>query len=721
MADKINRKSSSASGSYKYVSLILFIVAFLILLASLSAATYYYTNKITQETQKVALVGEQAEISQEIARIAFSQESYLTNETFNRYKKDGVEVNKIPLEDFPQNTLFRRTEMKRLADRYNEILLRLEYGGEIADRQGNIIDVTPVKFSSTRANVEAARRIWDYYYPLMTDFDLEAETGYLTRDYATYLMDYTRQYNRTLQRDTARVSELIQEYVDRLQKQLNQIQIAGVVLALILFLLMIFGTLRSLVAGDRKLAEQRRETNQIMQTINEGLFLVDKNLNIGNEYSSHLEEIIGQRNIGGKKLNDVLSKMVSSEDMETADVFIEQLYSEHVVEELISDLNPLNRIEVKIDDFSGYFTTRYLDFKFSRVYRGDTIEKVLASVSDVTDEVLREERAEEEREQNSRQVEMLGAVLNVDQRMLENFIDSTKRRIDEINNELRRPEKTKSALQNKARKIYREVHSMKGEASALKLDSFVAQCEDFESKIKEVQDRPNISGNDFLGMTVILDEMVSLTEVIDRLNARITSARVVSDDGEGVASINTMHTYYTNFAKDIAERNSKEVVLLCAGMDDDILPEDKKEIIQDIAVQMLRNAIVHGIERPLIRERAGKREAGKIQLILSRLDANNAELMVEDDGAGLDFEAIRAKLVERGTCSAENAAKLSKRELAEHMFDSGLSTAKEQGQDAGRGVGMDIIREYIRTLNGKLKVASVPKQYTRFSVVFPLK
>lgn len=719
MVDKIKRKSSSAGTRGKYIPLILSVAAFLVLIAFLSATTYYYTNKITQETQKVALVGEQAEISQEIARIAFSQESYLTNAVYDVYKKEGKEINKIPLEDFPQNTLFRRTEMKRLADRYNEILLRLEYGGEIADRQGNIINVTPVQLSSTRANVESARRIWDYYYPLMTDFDLEAETGYLTRDYATYMMEYTRQYNRTLQRDTGRVSALIQDYVNRLQKQLNQIQMASVVLALVLFLLMIFGTIRSLMVSDRKLAEQRRETNQIMQTINEGLFLVDKNLNIGNEYSAHLEEIIGQRNIGGKKLNDVLAKMVSKEDMETADVFIEQLYSEHVVEELISDLNPLNRIEVKIDDFSGYFSTRYLDFKFSRVYRGDSIEKVLASVSDVTDEVLREERAEEEREQNSRQVEMLGAVLNVDQRMLENFIDSTKRRIDEINNELRRPEKTKTALQNKARKIYREVHSMKGEASALKLDSFVAQCENFESKIKEVQDRPNISGNDFLGMTVILDEMVSLTEVIDRLNARITGARVVSADGE--ASIDTMHKYYTNFAKDIAERNSKEVVLLCAGMDDNILPEDKKEIVQDIAVQMLRNAIVHGIERPLIRERAGKREAGKIQLILSRVDANNVELMVEDDGAGLDFEAIRSKLVERGTCSREDAAKLSKRELAEHMFDSGLSTAKEHGQDAGRGVGMDIIREYIRTLNGKLKVASVPKQYTRFSVVFPLK
>ncbi|MBR1818669.1 MAG: hypothetical protein IJ780_00855, partial [Neisseriaceae bacterium] len=367
MADK-NKYTSEESLFSKYGMLILSIAGFLLLIVILSLATYYYTNKITQETQKVALVGEQGEITQEIARIAFSQESYLTNEVFRRYQKDGKLVNRIPLEEFPQNTLFRRTEMKRLADRYNEILLRLEHGGEIADRHGNIITITPVRFATTRANLEATKQMWDYYYSLMTEFELEAETGYLTRDYATYVMEYTHQYNRTLQRDTSRVSSLIQAYVDRLQKELFWIQTAGVVLALALFFLMIFGTIRHLIEGDRRLGIARRETEEILETINEGLFLVDRDLNIGHQYSAHLENIIGQRDIGGKKLNEVLSKLVDKETMEITETFIEQLYSDWVVEDLIDDLNPLHRIRVEVDDFSGYYETRYLDFNFSRVY-----------------------------------------------------------------------------------------------------------------------------------------------------------------------------------------------------------------------------------------------------------------------------------------------------------------------------------------------------------------
>lgn len=721
MAEKTKHGAGNESLFAKYSTLILSIAGFLLLIVILSLATYYYTNKITQETQKVALIGEQGEITQEIARIAFSQESYLTNAVFDRYQKDGKLVNRIALEDFPQNTLFRRTEMKRLADRFNEIQLRLENGGEVADRLGNIITVTPVQFASTRANLEQARTVWDYYYPLITEFELEAETGFLTRDYATYVMEYTRQYNRTLQRDSSRVSRLIQNYVDRLQKELFWIQTAGVLLALALFFLMIFGVIRQLIAGDRKLAEARRETEEILETINEGLFLVDRQLNIGQQYSAHLEDIIGQKDIGGKKLNEVLSKLVDRETMDVTSTFIEQLYSDWVVEDLIDDLNPLRRIRVEVDDFSGYYVTRYLDFKFSRVYSGDEIDKVLCSVADITDAVILEEKLAAEREQNDRQIEMLGTILSADPAMLDTFITTTKRRINDINSALRRPERSQSALQEKAKLIFREAHSMKGEASALKLTSFVSQCEGFESKIKELQQSPRLTGNDFLGLTVMLDEIISLNDVIANLSDRISGGRATGGGGGGaVMPSNAMQKYFTSFANDIAERNGKKVSLLCQGMDDGLLSGSLQDTVKDIAMQMLRNAVVHGVEDPIDRRRVGKPEVGNVQLLLTRKPGNMAELLVEDDGSGLHYDKIRQKLVENGTCTEAQAREMQKRDLIMHLFDSGLSTADKGNEDAGRGVGMDIVRERIADIHGKLKIASEEGQFTRFTVTFPL-
>ena len=77
-------------------------------------------------------------------------------------------------------------------------------------------------------------------------------------------------------------------------------------------------------------------------------------------------------------------------------------------------------------------------------------------------------------------------------------------------------------------------------------------------------------------------------------------------------------------------------------------------------------------------------------------------------------------MVEKGTCTEDEAREMQKRELIMHLFDSGLSTAEEGNQDAGRGVGMDIVRERIAEIKGKLKIASEEGQYTRFTVTFPL-
>lgn len=730
-AKKTNKDNLNQSVLSRYGSLILLLSAFLLLILGLTLATFYYTNKITnQGAEKLALVGEQGEITQEIARIAFSQESYLTNAVLKKKQEEGIDVDKIAVSEFPQNTLFRRQEMKRLADRYTEIIARLEQGGEIVKRDGEVMKLQPVEGLLETGLYKNTKQLWDFNYNLISEFAMEPETGYLTRSYATYLMDYTRQYNRELQRDTQKVQAIVQKNIDNLRRELLIIQIVGVGLAVMLFLAMMLGVVRQLIQGDRAAAEARKETSKILETINEGLFLVDKDLNIGQNYSAHLENIIGQREIGGKSLRDVLAKLVDRETMEVTETFIEQLYSEWVVEDLISDLNPLRRIRVEVDDFSGYYISRYLDFDFTRVYEGEEIKEVLCSVKDITEAVLLEDKLAQERDQNDRQIEMLGTILSTEPAMLENFINTAKRRTNDINSALRRPERNVAALQDKAKFIFREIHSMKGEASALKLTTFVSQCENFESKVKELQNNPRLSGNDFLDLTVMLDELISIIDVVANLNDRISGGRgsaqsVMSGAGQAGGSArpvqsNVMQKYFTTFARDIAERNGKKVQLFCQGMDDDILSGSLKDTVQEIAVQMLRNAVVHGIETPIERVRDGKAETGNIQMTLSKTGNNLAELVIADDGAGIRFDKIRQKLLESGQFDAHIVQNMSQQELVKHIFDSGLSTAEQGNEDAGRGVGMDIVKERIVGIHGKLRIGSKEGQGTKFVVNFPL-
>ena len=145
-----------------------------------------------------------------------------------------------------------------------------------------------------------------------------------------------------------------------------------------------------------------------------------------------------------------------------------------------------------------------------------------------------------------------------------------------------------------------------------------------------------------------------------------------------------------------------------------------RSVLERIAApleHLLRNAIAHGIEQPAARAAAGKPEAGRIAITL-RQQANEIVLVVQDDGAGLDVERLRAKAIEKGLIGADVA--LSEAEQLQLVFLSGLSTAEKVTELAGRGVGMDVVRTEINAVSGRIEVASSRGAGTTFTIYLPL-
>ncbi len=131
---------------------------------------------------------------------------------------------------------------------------------------------------------------------------------------------------------------------------------------------------------------------------------------------------------------------------------------------------------------------------------------------------------------------------------------------------------------------------------------------------------------------------------------------------------------------------------------------------------MLRNSVVHGIESPERRRAAGKDETGRISLSLKR---EGAEFIVElaDDGAGMDLAAIRAKGVALGLIRPDQT--LSDEDVMQLVLEPGFSTASTLTQQAGRGVGMDVVAVEIKKLGGALHMESTPEKGTRFTIRLP--
>jgi chemosensory pili system protein ChpA (sensor histidine kinase/response regulator) len=132
---------------------------------------------------------------------------------------------------------------------------------------------------------------------------------------------------------------------------------------------------------------------------------------------------------------------------------------------------------------------------------------------------------------------------------------------------------------------------------------------------------------------------------------------------------------------------------------------------------MLRNALVHGIEDPAARAAAGKAESGRIAIAL-RQESNEIALIFSDDGAGLNLEALRRRGAAMGLLPADREP--TEGEIAQLVFASGLSTAEAVTEVAGRGVGMDVVRNEISLIGGRVDILTAQGRGTTFTVYLPL-
>jgi len=143
------------------------------------------------------------------------------------------------------------------------------------------------------------------------------------------------------------------------------------------------------------------------------------------------------------------------------------------------------------------------------------------------------------------------------------------------------------------------------------------------------------------------------------------------------------------------------------------------EKITDPLIQILRNAVAHGIEPPAERVLRGKSAVGVIQ-IAARAEGNLVVVEIADDGRGVDVKKLRERLVERGRWTAARAALAADDEVVAALFDPGVSSRDEADELAGRGVGLDLVRETIARLGGEIRMSSTPGKGTTFTLRLPV-
>lgn len=175
---------------------------------------------------------------------------------------------------------------------------------------------------------------------------------------------------------------------------------------------------------------------------------------------------------------------------------------------------------------------------------------------------------------------------------------------------------------------------------------------------------------------------------------------------------------FPRVVRDLARNLKKEINLELEGEETD-LDKNLVEALADPLVHLVRNSVDHGIEKPEIREKAGKPRAGKV-VLAAQQEGDHIVLSITDDGGGMDPDLLRRKAVEKGLMDTEAAERLNNVECFNLIFHPGFSTKDTISDVSGRGVGMDVVKTKITQLNGTIDVQSEKGIGTRIAIKVPL-
>jgi len=483
---------------------------------------------------------------------------------------------------------------------------------------------------------------------------------------------------------------------------------------IILLMLSIYLAIHVIRRGKR-LQASKKETDDILNNVEEGLFLLNTEFIIGEQYSFILEQILEQKDLAKVDFLTVLKNNITDDHLTDVKNYLELLFQNEVEEEILDELNPLSEIKFS---FNHGLNNKYLTFRFRRVFDDDQSSiTLIVTVKDVTEQITLSQKLKESKEEENKQINWLLNLLNVEPQMLQEFITLVNEEINSIKKHLSL--KAQEINEDHLNTIYRSAHSIKGNASLLGLNFFAQLAHHFEEELTDIRDKGSISKAQISSLKHHLASLINSLNIVNNLLNKISNIHKHMRMNRGYENQRYMEAFERLVLEQSKDLN-KKIKLIHQDFDINVIPRQDKFLVRDIIVQSLRNSIAHGIELPKEREELGKPPEGVIDISTFKRD-NSVDIIIRDDGRGLQLDKIKAKIIKSGKFSSEEIEQWDDKKIAMAIFYSGISTSDSSNMISGRGVGMDIIQEKIKSKNGKIDINFTKGQFAEFTYSFQLK
>ncbi len=216
------------------------------------------------------------------------------------------------------------------------------------------------------------------------------------------------------------------------------------------------------------------------------------------------------------------------------------------------------------------------------------------------------------------------------------------------------------------------------------------------------------------GGAIEKDNMNEAIEYLERITTSLHDAVMKVR----MVPIERVFNRFPRMVRDLAKELGKEIELEMTGEETEV----DRTIIDEIGdplIHLIRNSLDHGIESPEIRKERGKNAIGMLKL-RAYPDGNNVVIELEDDGAGIDTDKVKRKAIERGLVTQAEAKELTEDKIIDLLFKPGFSTADSVSDVSGRGVGLDVVKSKIESINGIVEVETSYHKGSKFSIRLPL-
>jgi two-component system chemotaxis sensor kinase CheA len=503
----------------------------------------------------------------------------------------------------------------------------------------------------------------------------------------------------------------------------------------------------------QELAEtSSRLTDAILKGSAQGLFLLDSKGRILPQVSASLGTLFRRQEFVNLTFEKLIGPLVSAKTLATARTFIARLLDAAPANDA-ERTNPLQDVEVRLVNTDGTFDAAHYSFDFNPVDVANEPRAWLVHVNDSTARVQQHRELEDLRLHAQTQGEILRSVLLTGGARFHAFLQRTDASMKAINEVLKKPARETAAFRNKLEATLEEVDRVRRDAVALKLTGLEAAARLMEDSLQELRSRETLSGSDFLPLAVKLDELYGQFALLRSLTTQAAPAVEPDSDAPDtrvtengtqiieapkflaamaqqkaaqptanrlahrVAQAGSLDSTLTALTDLVAQEHHKTVTLECTGLQ--LVPPRYQATIKNVAIQLIRNSVMHGIESSAARKTAGKPAHGTLHLEFKTMLDQSYELHFQDDGCGLDPDKVRSTAVAKGLITEEAAARLRDRQAIKLIFKSGYTTLTWTAGEAPHGTGMSLVRRYVHEAGGKIALATLQGHETRFKVTLP--